>query len=177
MRYAFRLAGREHHVVLEEHAEGPRYLVDGDAFQPAVEKLGKGQYKVTVAGESFTFTIDGGHVQEGVHALDLEVRRAKPELVRKGAAGRRGGGQVKPPMPGKIVEVKVQPGDEVTEGEVLVVLEAMKMQNDLKSPISGTVKKVHVQAGANVEQTTVLVEVEPAAEAADGADGAANGDA
>jgi biotin carboxyl carrier protein len=65
-------------------------------------------------------------------------------------------------MPGKIVEVKVREGQEVKEGDVLCVLEAMKMQNDLKSPVSGKVARVHVQDGANVEATTVLVEVEPA---------------
>ncbi len=168
MRYAFDLDGRRFHVVLEEHADGPRFLVDGTPFEPQVEALGKGAYKVALDGETFEFTVRNGHVVQGVHPLDLEVRRAKPELVRRGGAGKRADGRVKPPMPGKIVEVRVKDGDTVEEGDILVVLEAMKMQNDIKSPVSGVVGRVHVREGANVEASTVLVEVEVvAAEAAE----------
>ncbi len=164
MRYAFDLDGRRFHVVLEEHADGPRFLVDGTAFEPQVETLGKGAYRVTLDDEKFDFEVRNGQVVHGVHPLDLEVRRAKPELVRRGGAGKRRDGRVKPPMPGKIVEVRVKDGDPVSEGDVLVVLEAMKMQNDIKSPIAGVVSRVHVREGANVEASTVLVEVDAAPE-------------
>lgn len=163
MRYSFQLGSRLHHVTLEEHAAGPRFVVDGTAYDPQVEVRGKGHYRVTVGGRTFEFQVRNGTVMEGPRPLDLEVRRARPELVRKGGAGRRSDGRVKPPMPGKIVEVKVREGQEVAEGEVICVLEAMKMQNDLKSPIAGRVAKVHVADGTNVEATTVLVEIEPAA--------------
>ena len=162
MHYSFQLGTRSHHVTLEEHADGPRFVVDGTAFDPKVQALGKGHYKVTIQGKTFEFHVRNGTVTEGPRTLDLEVRRARPELVRKNAAGRKSDGRIKPPMPGKIVEVKVREGQEVKEGDVLCVLEAMKMQNDLKSPVSGKVARVHVQDGANVEATTVLVEVEPA---------------
>jgi biotin carboxyl carrier protein len=159
-RYAFAIAGRSHHVTLEEHATGPRYVVDGTAFEPTVQVLGKGHYKVNVDGRTFEFQVQNGVVMEGPQPLDLEVRRARPELVRKNSAGRKSDGRIKPPMPGKIVEVKVTEGQTVAEGEVLCVLEAMKMQNDLKSPMAGTVRRVHVRDGATVEATTVLVEIE-----------------
>ena len=162
MRYAFTIAGRTHHVTLEEHAGGPKYVVDGTAFDPKVKVLGPGHYKVALDGKSFEFHVKNGVVTEGPRPLDLEVRRATPELVRKNAAGRKSDGRVKPPMPGKIVEVKVKEGQDVKEGDVLCVLEAMKMQNDLKSPHAGRVTRVHVQDGANVEATTILIEVEPA---------------
>ena len=161
MRYSFTIGGREHHVTLEEHADGPKYVVDGTAFEPKVKVLGRGHYQVQVGGKSFEFTVRNGLVSEGPRPLDLEVRRARPELVRKNAAGRKSDGRVKPPMPGKIVEVKVKEGQDVKEGDVLCVLEAMKMQNDLKSPMAGKVTRVHVQDGANVEATTILIEVEP----------------
>jgi biotin carboxyl carrier protein len=161
MRYAFQLGNRTHHVTLEEHADGPRFVVDGTPYQPKVKVVGKGHYKVTLDGKTFEFSIHNGLVTEGPHPLELEVRRAMPELVRKNAAGRKSDGRVKPPMPGKIVEVKVKEGQDVKEGDVLCVLEAMKMQNDLKSPMTGKITRVHVQDGANVEATTILVEVEP----------------
>jgi glutaconyl-CoA/methylmalonyl-CoA decarboxylase subunit gamma len=162
MRYAFQLGTRTHHVTLEEHAEGPRFVVDGTAFEPKVQAIGKGHYKVTLNGKTYDFTVRNGQVLEGPRPLDLEVRRARPELVRKGGAGRKSDGRIKPPMPGKVVEVKVKEGQDVAEGDVLVVLEAMKMQNDLKSPLAGKVRRVHVQDGANVEASTVLVELDPA---------------
>lgn len=159
MRYSLTVDGRTHFVQLEEHADGPRFLVDKTAFDPKVEVVGKGSYKVTVDGEEFLFRIENGQVLEGHEALDLEVRRAKPELVRAGGAGRRADGKVKPPMPGKVVEVRVKEGQSVAEGEIVCILEAMKMQNDIKSPVAGTVSKVNVRDGQNVEQSTVLLEV------------------
>ena len=163
MRYSFQLGNRLHHVHLQEHASGPQFVVDGESFQPKVQPLGQGRYKVSLDGTTYDFTIRNGRVSEGPRPLDLEVRRARPLLERSSAAGRKKDGKVKPPMPGKVVEVKVKEGQTVAEGEVLVVLEAMKMQNDLKSPLGGTVKRVHVQEGTNVEASTVLVEIEPSA--------------
>lgn len=161
MRYSFQLGTRLHHVNVEEHADGPRFVVDGTAFDPKVKATGPGKYKVTVGDRTYEFTIRNGVVSEGPRPLDLEVRRARPELVRKNAAGRKADGKVKPPMPGKVVEVKVKEGQLVAAGDVLCVLEAMKMQNDLKSPVAGKVTRVHVQDGANVEATTILIELEP----------------
>lgn len=166
-RYAFTLGGRTHHVVLEEHADGARFVVEGSTFQPEVEATGKGTYKVSLDGESFIFALRNGHIEVDGEHLDLELRRARPALVRKAGAGRKGDGRIKPPMPGKVVEIHVSEGDAVEEGSPLVVLEAMKMQNDVKSPIAGTVSKVNVTDGQNVESTTVLVEIEPGAEEAD----------
>lgn len=160
MRYAFQLGHRTHHVNVEEHATGPKFVVDGTSFEPQVKSLGRGAYRVTLAGKTYEFTVQNGVVHEGPRALDLEVRRARPQLERKGAAGRKNDGKVKPPMPGKIVEVKVKEGQIVAEGDILVVLEAMKMQNDLKSPIAGKVLRVNVSDGTNVEASTVLVEIE-----------------
>ena len=161
MRYSFTLGPRTHHVTAEEHATGPKYVVDGATFEPKVKVLGKGHYQVTVNGKSFEFRVANGQVHEGPRLLDLEVRRARPELVRKNAGGRKADGRIKPPMPGKVVEVKVKEGQEVAEGDVLLVLEAMKMQNDLKAPMAGKVAKVHVSDGSNVEASTVLVELQP----------------
>ncbi|HEX2065385.1 MAG TPA: biotin/lipoyl-containing protein [Candidatus Thermoplasmatota archaeon] len=163
MRYSFQLGHRLHHVTLEEHAEGPRFAVDGSVYEPKVTVVGKGHYKVTLDGKAYEFRVHNGRVMEGARPLDLEVRRARPELSRARAGARKADGRIKPPMPGKVVEVKVKEGQAVAAGDVLLVLEAMKMQNDLRSPLAGTVSRVHVQDGASVEATTVLVEIEPVA--------------
>lgn len=168
MRYAITLRGKTHYVVLEEHADGPRFVVEGTLLEPRVKPDGDGGYDVRIDGRRFHFRIHHGRIEDTHGPMDVQIRRARPELVRAGGKGRRTDGKIKPPMPGKIVEVHVQAGSVVVEGTPLVVLEAMKMQNEIRSPLAGTVAKVHVAAGQNVEVATVLVEVEPAAEPAVG---------
>ena len=63
-------------------------------------------------------------------------------------------------MPGKIIRVLVEPGQQVEEGEPVCVLEAMKMENELNAPRDGTVRSVHVRPGDDVEKDQVLIEVE-----------------
>ena len=67
---------------------------------------------------------------------------------------------IKAPMPGLILEVNVKEGDEVKEGDYLLVLEAMKMENTLSAPRDGIVKKVTVSKGATVEKNELLIEME-----------------
>lgn len=76
-----------------------------------------------------------------------------------GAASVAGAGEVVSPMPGKVIEVKVSVDQEVRAGEGLVVVEAMKMQNELKSIRDGVVKEVFVKPGQSVEQGAVLIVV------------------
>ena len=73
------------------------------------------------------------------------------------AAGKAGSVTVKAPMPGNIIKVNVKPGDAIKKGDVLVVLEAMKMENDVCAPEDGTVASVEVTKGATVETDAVLV--------------------
>jgi pyruvate carboxylase subunit B len=65
-------------------------------------------------------------------------------------------------MPGTIVRILVDEGDEVKDGDVILVLEAMKMENELRAPISGVVSAIHVHQGQAVEMNAVLAEVESA---------------
>lgn len=148
-------------MLVEEHADGPKYIVDGTSFQPTVTKNGKGDYSVSLEKEQFSFQLKGGEIHDEAGPLDVRVNRAKPELVRAGGKGRKADGRIKPPMPGKVVELNVTVGDDVQEGTPLLVLEAMKMQNDLKSPLFGVVKTIHVAPGQNVDAATIMIEIEP----------------
>jgi biotin carboxyl carrier protein len=71
------------------------------------------------------------------------------------------GTPVFPPMPGRVVEVRVTEGARVTRGEVLLVLEAMKMRNDVASPVAGTVRDLRVKAGSNVRARDAMLHVVP----------------
>jgi biotin carboxyl carrier protein len=72
-----------------------------------------------------------------------------------------GSGAIKAPMPGKILELLVAVNDEIKPGDPVVILEAMKMENELKSPESGVVSKIHIQEGDSVEKNQPILEIEP----------------
>lgn len=65
--------------------------------------------------------------------------------------------EINAPMPGAIIDVMVNEGDEINEGDTLLILEAMKMENIIKSPITGKVEKLHVTKGENVEKNQTLI--------------------
>ena len=95
--------------------------------------------------------------------VTASVGGARPAWARRGhEAGAGGKGPVKviAPMPGKVVKVLVKPGDTVTARQGVVVVEAMKMENELRAPKAGTVSEVHATEGASVEAGTTLVVIE-----------------
>lgn len=117
--------------------------------------------------EEWVLHLSGRHRR--AHVVD-ERTRAIRELAgtREGPKGPKA---LKAPMPGMVVKVEVQPGEDVQRGQGLVIVEAMKMENELKSEGDGRVSRVLVEAGQTVEKDQVLVEFEvpepPAEEDAD----------
>lgn len=111
---------------------------------------------VHVDGERVAAQINGHGLIGSVidprdHALDALSGEAQGEIVT--------------PMPGAVVRVLVAPGAEVEAGQVLVVVEAMKMENEFKAPVAGTVEAVHVEAGTSVDAGALLVTVRSGEEA------------
>lgn len=87
----------------------------------------------------------------------------KEEKKAAGAPANAQGGTaaaLQAPMPGSIISVAVKPGDAVKKGQLLLVLEAMKMENEIVAPNDGTVTAVHVQAGASVDSGAPLLTIE-----------------
>jgi biotin carboxyl carrier protein len=121
-------------------------VLDGNPITLTVEPLGPGRWRVGRRG-----------LAPEVQVLDERLRHIR-SLTGPGA--RQGGsGTLKAPMPGLVVRVEVEPGQQVTAGAPLVVLEAMKMENQLAAPAAGTVTAVRVQPGVTVEKGAVLVEI------------------
>ena len=87
--------------------------------------------------------------------------RPKPKAAAKKAKG--GTGAVHSQMTGRVIRVEVKAGDTVKEGDILLVVEAMKMENEIAAPVAGTVKDVAVAAGARVAEGDLLLTIEPAA--------------
>ncbi len=164
-------------------------LLDGGKREESVgvRQLGPGLYEVPIAGkvhtvdafrhdygtlnlivdtESYSVTLDQRESEVKVHLRDsvfpLEILDEKRLRMRR-AAGRftvEGKQVLSAPMPGKIVKVLKKVGDEVKDGEGVVVVEAMKMENEIKSPKDGKVTEIHVQEGQAVEGGAKLAAIE-----------------
>jgi len=104
---------------------------------------------------------DGVFVHVDGRVLTLGESGSQDRSFSAGA-GAVGGGLVSSPMPGRVVKILVAEGQAVEKGEILVIVEAMKMENPLRSPASGTVMKVHYAEGDLVDAGSPIVEVEPA---------------
>jgi len=102
----------------------------------------------------WTLLLDG-------ETCDVEVVRGVRRIAPRGLAGRAPGeGEVRAPMPGIVVTVAVAEGDEVFNGQPLVIIEAMKMQMEIRSPADGIVRRVHAGAGEEVAGGQALVTIE-----------------
>jgi len=121
-----------------------RFVADGRSYQISFDRGNNHHWRIGVVDREFTF-----EVLTPVEAIDATT----------GAAG-RGASELTAPIPGKVVAVKVAEGDMVEEGQSLVVLEAMKMENELTAEQKGAVAAVHVAPGDTVDAGTVLVELE-----------------
>lgn len=103
-----------------------------------------------------TFTLDG-------HWCSVDVRDEQDLLLdRLGfkTTGEIGVGELNAPMPGKILEIMVEEGDEVALGDPVAILEAMKMENELKAPVSGHITTVAVAQGDSLEKNALILEIE-----------------
>lgn len=143
-------------VLLDEHS----YSID---WQILSASPGGGRYSLLLNGRSYDVTVrreEGALLVElGGRLYRFVVQDERTAALSSLARGERSGGEVaiKAPMPGLVSAVLVKAGDQVSSGHVLVVLEAMKMENDLAAPRDGVVKEVRVARGQPVNQGEVLV--------------------
>ncbi len=157
--------------VFELRREGGRYYAsfdgDGASEQPAdLIRLDGNRYSLIVGGKSIEFGVEhnnGGYaITTGADSAqfvveDFEIARMKKKA---GIAEADGSKNVAAPMPGIITQINCQPGDEVEKGQTLMVMEAMKMENDIKSPVAGKIGKISVSQSDSVTKGQVLVEFE-----------------
>ena len=112
------------------------------------------KYRVNVNGTQYDITLE---VLEGEAAAAPAPAKAAPAAPKAAAAAPAGAEAIKAPMPGNINDVKVSQGQNVKKGDVLVILEAMKMENEIMAPRDGVVASVNVTKGATVNTGDVLL--------------------
>lgn len=142
------------------NGSGYEVIVDGERLKVLLPEsaLCNGEMEWLVVGERpYEFVLDP-HLTwikafSGLHRLeikDLDAQVSRP---------RSGDGRVKAPIPGLITHLRVQVGDSVEAGNSILVLEAMKMENEIRAPVRGVVTAVHISPGQTVARDEVLVEI------------------
>jgi biotin carboxyl carrier protein len=126
-----------------------------------------GVYSLIIEGHSYDVHVDEDSADEEQlevhllsHALSLRASDARKRRVAKNADGPDGPVQVTAPMPGRVVKLLAPEGTAVTRGDGIIVLEAMKMENELKAPRDGVVASVRVEEGQGVEGGALLATIE-----------------
>ncbi len=176
MRYTVDVAGEIYQVILREGKAGIEVSLGNGNYRPVrLAPSPAPLYTLQVGPRRQRLTVERDRVEPCCFQVSVEGNpplKVKPTDVRMLAAARgRAASRAHGPkvqrsaMPGLIVEVRVGADSRVEEGEILLVLEAMKMQNEIRAERAGVVKRVHVQAGDSVPAGAKLVEF-----AADGGD-------
>jgi biotin carboxyl carrier protein len=177
MRFVATVEGKQHTIEVDRDLDGGdnyRFIVDDKSYDVDCRRMPSQIVSMLMDGKSYdvdleriakrTDTLDGRiHVRVRGRVLRFEILDER-RIKMKEAQGFRfdvgGVASIDSPMPGKVLKILKKEGDTVAEGEGVVVVEAMKMENELKTPKAGKVKEVRVKEGANVDAGTVLVRVE-----------------
>jgi biotin carboxyl carrier protein len=169
MKRTLVIADETHELEIRRGGGKTVMIWDGEECPIDVVRVEPTSYSVIMDGHSVGVNIDRLRCQD----LDLHCFRASlvdgaydftlqdPHKVLLAAAmarGKKGAtGLVAALMPGKVLKLLVQPGEVVEEGQPILILEAMKMQNEYCAPVAGTVAQVHVAEGANVDINTAMI--------------------
>lgn len=127
----------------------------------SLEPSGPGIFSILIDGRSYQATILApGTIQVENQIFNVEIFDPRELRARSNAAASQGRQNIAAPMPGKVVRLLVSAGDAVEPGQGLIVVEAMKMQNEMKSPKAGTVVEVKAKDGATVAAGEILIVIE-----------------
>jgi acetyl/propionyl-CoA carboxylase alpha subunit len=164
MKYVTNINGKEFivEVVDEKHI-----IVNGQKMEVDFASVsGQPVYSIIIGGKSYEAYVNPGDENWEVllrgHFFPAKVEDEREKRLRAAGGGKAAEGgeyHLRAPMPGLVVAVTVSEGQKVEKGQVLVILESMKMQNELKSPKEGMISRVKVKVGDRVEQKTTMVSV------------------
>jgi len=164
MKYITTIAGREFNI---EIIDEDQILVDGVAYNVDFESIsGQPVFSLLINGDSHEAYVYPDDDQWEVHLQGIQYRVVVEDEREKRLRSSFGSGPtqtgeyyLKAPMPGLVISILVKEHQKIAQGDVLVILESMKMQNELKSPRDGVVSRIRVQEGDNVERKQTLLSV------------------
>ncbi len=147
LKNKIRIGKRDYPVQLKSDDKYGTYILWKNRKYPVeVIRSRQNKYEILFNDISYTFTVETPFSLQRMKVLNSGKGKAEQESVRA-------------PMPGKLLDVLVREGSTILRGEPLVILEAMKMQNEIQSPVSGRIIKVHAKPNTNVMKDDVLVEI------------------
>src|ERR1700704_2954182 len=156
------VSGKSHRLELEKAASGWECRLDGQRVNVDAVITRRDVSSLLVDGHAYEIKREQSatdlHMWVGTTCLAVELR--DPRSPNKDAGDEKGPRTILAPMPGRVVRLLVAENSEVEAGQGIVVIEAMKMQNEIKSPKKGTVKKISATPGAAVNPGDVLAIVE-----------------
>jgi biotin carboxyl carrier protein len=167
VKYFVTINGRAHEVELVERLGKLLATVDGKAFDASYQEVDdQGQVVLLHAGRSYALSIEGEENDVAItlagHFYDVRLEDERERAAHAAeSAGAPTGGVVMSNMPGIVVEVLVEKGQVIEKGAPLLILSAMKMQNEISAPTAGIVKELHVAAGQPVAAGAKLVTITP----------------
>ncbi len=147
LKQNIRIGKREYEVKLKADEKYGTYILWKNRKYPVeIVRSRQNKYEILFNDISYTFTVETPFSLQRMKVLNSTKNKAEKEIIRA-------------PMPGKILDVLVREGASVLRGEPLLILEAMKMQNEIMSPVSGTIVKVSAKPNTNVMKDDLLVEI------------------
>jgi biotin carboxyl carrier protein len=162
------VAGKEHQISIQWRESVVLAAVDGSNYKLELRDLGDSEYLLIDGNTVYNCRVEDSHnhpdeIEVRLRGVSYPVKLIDPKRLRSaqsGAEHEKGVAQVVAPMPGKVVRVLVEAGTEVEAGAGILVVEAMKMQNEMKAPKAGHVVSIHAQVGSTVNAGDVLAVIE-----------------
>jgi len=147
LKHSIRIGKRDYDVKLKSDEKFGTYILWKNRKYPVeIVRSSQNKYEILFNDISYIFTVETPFSLKRMKVLNTTRGKSEKEII-------------KAPMPGKIIDVLVREGSAVLRGEPLVILEAMKMQNEIISPVNGTIINVVAKPNTNVMKDDLLVEI------------------
>ncbi len=160
MEVVVKLKEKEFNALIEKKENKFEIEFEGKKFEADYIPISSNDGSLIVNGKSYHVIFAGNSVYVNGKPFKVETfDPLKRELLKSGTL-EKDEGAIITSMPGNVKKILVKEGDEVEAGQAVIVLEAMKMENELEAPKSGVVKKINVKENSPVEANTILLEIE-----------------
>jgi biotin carboxyl carrier protein len=163
MNLSLWLNNREHKVSVKERQKNDIQInLDGKTYEVTVQYMNSGEILLIIDGKIYNAIIctSNSSYRVCVNGKSFDIEKKSASQILGGMLSQKQKRDVKTSMPGKIVKVLMSEGDEVEEGQAILILEAMKMQNEIKSPQKGKITKIIPKVGESVETGALLFSVD-----------------